>query len=143
MKNYMKTIALMLFALVAFVVVGYAQDSSAVDTTVTSAPSTSGEGVLSFFFNISGLVLLVQIVSGWLLKFMSGFGATMKQLVSWVVAVGLAFIGQAYGYGMFAGVGTIETAAIGVGVGMVANHLYDAGTLDNILYLFFAKGKKA
>jgi hypothetical protein len=138
MKKSAKFMFMLLLAMLAFVLVGYAQDSTA---TGGGSTGTSGEGVLSFFFNISGLVLLVQIVTGWVLKVMPMLGATAKQLASWVISVGLAFVGQAYGYGMFEGINTIHTAAIGLGVGMVANHLYDAGTLDNILYLFFAKKK--
>lgn len=128
--------------------VGFAQtDSSATDCGGTPCATTtaSDDGAFSFFFTLSGCLLLISVVSGWVIGLLSkmNLNSTFKQIISWAVAVGVAFFGQAKGYGMFADLSTIETAAYGIGLAMVSNHLYDVGTLDNILTLLFAKKKSA
>lgn len=116
---------------------------SATEVTATEPAPEPQNGVLDFFFSISGMVLLVQIVSGWILKTLQFLGKTAKQLVSWVVALILSYVGFAYGYGIFAGIDLIEMFATGIGLGMVANYLYDAKTLEGILSIFFIKKKAA
>lgn len=114
--------------------------AQAVDTA--SSLGVTDSDYTNLFFSIAGLVLLVQLVTGWVLKFVPSVNATIKQLLSWIVSCGLAYFGMQNGYGLFAGASLTETLAYGIGVAMVANHLYDAGTLDNILKLAFAKSKK-
>lgn len=154
MKKWFKGAFIALIASL-FVVSVYAdsttvvKDSSvatSVDTVVTATPTpstpSSTDDIYSFFFNVTGMILLIQIVSGWILKVLPQFNSTIKQVITWGISVGVAFVGQHYGLGMFNGISTVETVTIGVGLGMVSNHLYDVGTLDNILSIFFAKPVK-
>ena len=157
MKKWLKKAVLTAIAVCAVALAVVAQDSSVVaaDTatavaqasTVTNSdpvmPMEANNPVLEFFFSYAGLVLLIQILTGWILKTVPMLGKTLKQVTSWVVAVGVAYIGNLYGYGLFAGASMIETIATGVGLGMVANYLYDAKTLESILSIFFANKKAA
>lgn len=158
MKKWIKVAVFAAVAVLAFNLAVSAQDSavvadsavstvtdtiSATGTDVTTTTDTPAETnpVLQFFFSYAGLVLLIQIVTGWILKTVPTLGKTLKQVTSWVVALGIAYVGKLYGYGLFADANTIQTIATGIGLGMVANYLYDAKTLESILSIFFANKK--
>ena len=160
MKNYIKSAALVAISSMFFAFSVFAQDTAKskttdtscyVSTSDTSCVTSASEQVVNpqtddlmvFFFSLAGLVLLVQVLSGWILKFAAGANSTIKQLITWVVSCGIAFYGMKNHIGVFADTSVAETIAYGIGVAMVSNHLYDAGTMDKILGLFFAKSKKA
>lgn len=147
MKKWFKKAVFTVIALVAVVFAVKAGDSTAVAAVApTPDPTTPVEPVnpvLEFFFSYAGLVLLIQIVTGWILKTIPLMGKTLKQMTSWVVAVGIAYIGKLYGYGLFADASLVETIATGIGLGMAANYLYDAKTLESILSIFFANKKES
>lgn len=150
MKNSVKKLILTALGILAVAFVATAQDTAtaeAVQAVVPTEPTTTPvepvNPVVQFFFSYAGLVLLIQIVTGWILKTIPMLGKTLKQMTSWVVAVGIAYVGKIYGFGLFADAGLVETIATGVGLGMVANYLYDAKTLESILAIFFANKKSA
>lgn len=146
MKKTAIKLMIMLFTLMS--VVAFAGDSTIVVTATPDVPVESTEPsamntAMEFFFSISGVVLLVQIVTGWILKTLPIVGKTLKQMTSWVVSVALAFVGSKYDLGIFADASLVYTLSVGVGIGMVANYLYDAKTLESILSIFFANKNKA
>jgi len=132
MKNKIKL-------LIAFCML-FAAYSFGQDSTGTGTPTTGGIPAIELFASIPGLILLTTIISGWLTAHVS-LPSTLKQIVSWAVGIGLAFLGQWKGLGIFATADTITTVSIGIGTSMVSNGLFDAGTLDNILGIFLAKKK--
>jgi len=101
-------------------------------------PATEVNPIAEFFASITSLILLISIVTGWIIKTAKSSG-TLSQIISWVVAFAVAFIGYWQQIGIFEGVDILKTAAIGLGAGLVTNRLFDAGTLDNLLKFFFAK----
>lgn len=149
MKKWFKTAVFIAIACIAVSFAVSAEDSAsvAVNTATvvepenTTSPVDATNPVLEFFFTYAGLVLLIQIVTGWILKTIPMLGKTLKQITSWVVAVGISWIGKHFGYGLFADASILETVATGIGLGMVANYLYDAKTLESILAIFFANKK--
>lgn len=110
-------------------------------TVVSSDPSDPASSVMDYFFSYAGLVLLTQIITGWLLRlpFTSKMNSDWKQVCSWAITFIICYYGQYKGLGVLADASLEFTAAIATGVAMVANNFYDAGTLDKILYLLKAK----
>lgn len=151
MKKWFKTAIFIAIACIAVSFAVSAEDTASVAVATETAvqiadPVTPVEPVnpvLEFFFSYAGLVLLIQIVTGWILKTIPVLGKTLKQITSWVVAVAIAWVGKHFGYGLFADASILETVATGIGLGMVANYLYDAKTLESILAIFFANKKSA
>lgn len=156
MKKWLKSAAFAAIALCLVTFAVTAQDSATATTATDTAtavveastdviptadPVTPTSPLIEFFYSYAGLVLLIQIITGWLLKTVPSIGKTFKQVISWVVAVGIAYVGKLYGFGLFADAGMVETIATGIGLGMVANYLYDAKTLESIIGIFFANKK--
>lgn len=138
--------ALLLLFTFSFVVAAFGQTDTAVatdpGTVVVTDPPPAESPLMQFFTSVSGLVMLTMVVTGWITSRAKSMSATLKQIVSWLIAIGLCFFAQAKGFGLLADADTITTALYGIGVAMVSNNFFDAGTLDNILVLLLAKKKQ-
>jgi hypothetical protein len=97
--------------------------------------------ISSYFATLSAAAGLVVIISGYVNAhvFVSS-SATLKQIVSWVIAIAIAFVGQIKGIGMFVDTSILWTAANGLAVGLVANGIFDITIVQSVLE--FIKAKK-
>jgi len=97
--------------------------------------------ISSYFGTLAAAAGLVVILAGYVnTHVFSTASATVKQIVSWVLAIVVAFVGQIKGLGVFASTDVIWTVLNGLGVGLVANGIFDVGLVQSILE--FIKAKK-
>lgn len=67
----------------------------------------------------------------------------VKQVVAWVIGVGLAFLGYYLQLGIFAGIEVTWVVIYGLAAGLVANGVFDIVLVQAILDLFKAKKPSA
>lgn len=104
-----------------------------------SLEATEGQiDILDLLLTPEGILALSVIVTGWITKAIKTSGLA-SQIISWVIPIGLCFIGDAKNVGHFADHDVIYTVVIGFGLALVGNALYDMGGLKSILAAFFAK----
>lgn len=114
----------------------------ATPTATAETPGTTvseTDPVVKFFGSITGILLLSMIVTGWLTSRSTSMSGTLKQIISWIVPVGICLFGSSMHYGIFESISLPLSAGIGALIAAVANGLWDAGTLDNILGLLGVK----
>lgn len=87
------------------------------------------------------LALAVLPLTGWLVTALKLKGAT--QLLSWAVAVALAYAGYGLKLGLFADAGPLTTAIYGLAAGLVANGLADTSLVQGILQAIGARVPKS
>jgi len=98
--------------------------------------------ISNYFGSLSAMATLVVIISGYLnTHVLKTLSSTIKQIVSWAVAIALAFIGQMKGLGVVAEANTLWTIINGLAVGLVANGLFDVNLVQSILTFIGAKKK--
>lgn len=97
---------------------------------------------ISSYFQSLGLTAgLTLIITGYLnTHALKTANSTIKQIVSWVVAIALAFVGMWKGIGMFSSLSIGWTIVSGLAVGLVANGIFDVALVQSILE--FIKAKK-
>lgn len=86
------------------------------------------------------LAVAVLPLTGWLVTALKLNGTT--QLLSWLVAVALAYAGYGLKLGLFADAGPITTAIYGLAAGLVANGLADTSLVQGILQAIGARVPK-
>jgi hypothetical protein len=90
----------------------------------------------NYFGDLGLLSGLVTIITGYLnthVPFLKNANGTIKQLVSWAVAILVVFVGQLKAVGMVAELNTLWTAITGVAVGLIANGIFDINLVKAIL----------
>lgn len=98
----------------------------------------------SYFSSLAGLAALCLIVTGYLnTHLLQTSNSTIKQIVSWVVAIILALIGHSKMIGMFEGLDITWTIISGLGVGLISNGYFDVVFVQSILEFMRAKKKVA
>jgi hypothetical protein len=94
----------------------------------------------TYFLTLSGLATASMFVTGWLntnlFKIMNSTG---KQIVSWVVAILISFVGMWKGLGLFAQADVVTTIITGVAVGLISNGIFDLKFVQALLELVKAK----
>lgn len=96
--------------------------------------------ISSYFGSLALLAGLATIITGYVnTHALSKASGTIKQIVSWVVAVALAFVGQAKGLGIVADTDTLFTVINGVAIGLVSNGIFDITIVQSILEFIKAK----
>lgn len=119
-------------------------DTVIVDPGPAPDPSdaTTLEVVKAFFSTVPSLMFLGTIVVGWFLMLLSKINivpnSTWKQIMSILIIIGLAQLGTWKGFGLFEYTSFWEATGIGLGIALVANKYYDAGTLQKLLVFFYA-----
>lgn len=95
--------------------------------------------VATYFATIGGVAALNVIVTEFLNKAVGAKG-WVKQVVSWVCPLVIAIVGLVFGWGIFAGYGTIGSVAAwfytiltGFGIGLVSNGLYDIKYVQKVI----------
>ena len=98
--------------------------------------------ISSYFTSLTLLAALATIVSGYVnTHALSNASSTMKQIASWVVAIGLAFVGSLKGLGIVADTSVLFTALNGLAIGLVSNGIFDVSLVQSVLE--FIRAKKA
>lgn len=96
-----------------------------------------------YFGTLAACAATVVLVTGYITThILTALNSTWKQVVSWVVSVGLGFFAQVFDLGIFAGETVVGTVLNGLGIGLVANGLFDIPLVQTVLELIKAKLKK-
>jgi hypothetical protein len=93
-----------------------------------------------YFGSLLALAGLVTLVTGWLKTHLLKLDGWKAQVLTWVISVALAFVGQWKGLGLFSETDVLWTVLNGLGVGLVANGVYSVEIVQSILA--FLKAKK-
>ena len=120
----MKKLVLLVLAMFAIVISAMAQSPEMV-------------AVNEYFGSIATLVALVPLITQFPKKWFNLQGIWI-QVVSWLISVALAFIGWGFGLGMFVEI-TLwwHVLAVGVGVGLAANGVFDISYVRMFLNWLF------
>jgi len=95
-----------------------------------------------YFQTLATLVPLVVIVSGYLNTYVFKTStSTVHQIVSWAVALIVAFAGQQLDLGFLADLNLMWTAIYGVALGLVSNGIFDIEIIKAFLALIGARKK--
>lgn len=92
-----------------------------------------------YFGSLAAVAGAVVALSGWLKTYVIKVDGIKAQLLTWLISIGIAFLGQWQGLGIFAGGDILTTVLNGVGVGLVANGIYSIEAVQNVLVLVKAK----
>jgi len=126
----MKNLFLTLLLLAAVPVVALAQAGTvAVD-----------DPLYAIYFSVTALAAIVLPITGWVKSHVLKTAPT--QLLSWIVALALAFAGYALQLGIFAGAGPIWTAIYGLAAGLTANGVADITIVQSLLVAIGARVPK-
>lgn len=95
-----------------------------------------------YFISLAATAATATIVTGYvtthLLKTLS---SQMKQVASWVIAIGICFLANWQGWGLFADLSLVWTAIYGLATGLVSNGIFDINVIQIILGAIGAKKK--
>ena len=125
----MKRFVLMLSFIVGFLVIPVA---------VTFAASIVGEqvfnqdGIEVYFYSLAALAGAVLPVTQFIKKLLNSSG-NWTRYISWVVAIGLAFLGWWLNLGMLEGLKVVWVVVYGIAAGLVSNSVVDAVFVEMIL----------
>lgn len=108
----------------------------------TPTPTTENNPIMAYFLNLASIVVLTSLITGWFVSKSADMPAFRKQIISWVVCIGVCVAGHFLKWGFLADYSVGFTVGAGVGIGLVTNHVFDIGTLDALLGALGA-GKKA
>lgn len=92
-----------------------------------------------YFGSLVMMASAVTLITGWINTHVAGLTGWKAQLLSWGVSVALAFIGSWKGLGLFQEADVLNTIINGVGVGLVANGIFSAEFVQQILTFLKAK----
>ena len=93
----------------------------------------------TYFANLAALAGLTVLVTGWLNTNVLKLSGWKSQLLSWAVAIGIAFVGKWKAVGIFADTDVLWTALQGLGAGLVANGIYSVELVQSLLEFIKAK----
>ena len=121
-----KLFALLLavFALCMFAIPLFAQG--------TDPGTGTGDLISQYFYTITGLSGITVIVAAALIN-ATGANGWLKQLISWIVAMGMAWIGYLFNVGMFENITIGWTIVLGLASGITSNGIYDITFVQYIL----------
>lgn len=97
----------------------------------------------AYFGSLAAVAGVVMTLSGWAKTYVIKVDGFKAQLLTWLISIGIAFLGQWQNIGIFENANLLTTVLNGVGVGLVANGLYSIESVKNILALLKAKQTKA
>lgn len=88
--------------------------------------------MLDFLLTLGGFAAAIVVVAELVNRAIkaSGFGA---QLVAWVLGIGIAVLADVLNLGMFVPLSTLESGAVGLAAGFVANGIFDVPFIQTIL----------
>jgi hypothetical protein len=95
----------------------------------------------TYFGSLAAVAGVVMTLSGWAKTYVIKVDGFKAQLLTWLISIGVAFLGQWQNLGIFANADILTTVLSGVGVGLVANGLYSIEGVQNLLSLLKARKK--
>jgi len=138
MKNFIKGILLMLFTgLFMFLALsGHSQDTATVATSIDLGNFSA------YFVNIQALAGLVVIITAIVNKLII-LNKKGKQILSWFIAIGLAYLGWFLKLGMLLDMSWWMVIVYGFMTGLIANGIFDFDKVKWLLSIFnLAKTRK-
>ncbi len=115
-----------------------------VPVSVIFAASVVGEedlgidSIEAYFASLAALSAIVLPVTQFFKNILKSSGNWTKYL-SWVVSIGLAFVGWWLNLGMFEGIKIVWVVVYGIAAGLVSNSVFDIGILQAILSVVKSK----
>lgn len=94
----------------------------------------------AIYYSLTAVAAVVLPLTGWVKSHVLKTAPT--QLLSWVLALAVAYSGYALQVGIFAGVGPIWTALYGLAAGLIANGVADVTIVQSILTALGARVSK-
>lgn len=134
----MKKVMFVLFLLVlSFPIIAQVADSTGV---------TPGQPI-SFDFNswvatLSSVAAAAVFLGAAIIKIFKVTVSIWKQVIVWLVSIALSFLGNLFNVGFAAEFPWLTTAVYGFAAGLVANGIFDIGTVQGILSFLKLKEKK-
>ena len=124
MKKLKVFLSFVIFGIILFPITLLAQGSGTVTPDVTS-----------YFASLVGVAALSTLVVGFIKKILNVTGI-VAQIISWVIAIGLCFLGWALKFGLFANIVLWYVPIIyGVAVGLVSNGIFSIDLVKAFLRL--------
>lgn len=120
MKN---KVLLFIFALVTIPFMALAQGTGLIGSEIP----------VDLFTTFASLVLGIPFVVELVKRIFKPSEGIWTQVVSWITAIAVTFIGWALKLGFLEGLLWYETLAVSVGVGLAANGIFDTGVITAIL----------
>ena len=111
---------------------------AAAQITGVSPPAVD---LLADFTTIAGVAAFTLLIAGWIKTAFKLEGA-LARWVSWAVAIVISFVGWYFNIGLFDPLLWWQTIFYGFGIGLVANGIYSAETIQLILSFFGAQVKR-
>jgi len=93
---------------------------------------TDSSGIEVYFVSLAALAAVVLPITEFIKRLLGTFGS-WTVVLSWVVAIGLSFVGWWLNLGMFEGLKIIWVVIYGIAAGMVSNSVFDIGLVNLIL----------
>lgn len=134
MKKQIKLLLAFTVCMLTFAIGAFAQ----ADTTVTGGGSGSVDPFAAIFMSVATLSLVVLPITGWVATHIV---KGSSQIVSWVVALGLASLGHFLGLGAFGEYNWYWTIGYGIIAALTANGMADTSLIKGILTAIAAKAK--
>jgi len=96
-----------------------------------------------YFITIGALAGAVVTVTEFFkgITFIGSSPSWVKQVISWIVAIAGAFVGNYFDLGVFADLNTTYTIIYGFAVGLIANGIFDFALVQAFLNLFKKKSE--
>lgn len=98
------------------------------------------ENFAEYFASLTGLVALNVLIMNWVLTFFKIKKNWLKQFLTWVLSIGEAVVGFIFSLGLFVEFtalplweGWTFTILTGLGVGLIANGIYDIPAVRQLL----------
>lgn len=103
--------------------------------------TTDSLDLSQYFVSLGALAGLVIIITEFIkkIKAITDAASWIKQIISWIVSLGLAFAGNYFQLGIFANLSTTLVIVYSVAVGLIANGIFDVTLVQALLNLFKKK----
>jgi hypothetical protein len=99
-------------------------------------PPEVGWGFETFATLTALVTVVIPFVVEILKRFVPGAPSLVKQVLSWLVGVAVAFAGWGFGLGFLSGLSWHIVLLYGLGSGLIANGVFDTGIVTYLLGLF-------
>lgn len=128
----MKKLLVLLISMLLLPIAAFCQE---IIESVTTIP---GLDFTQCFATLAAFCPLVIFITEWIKKYIKVSGG-LNQLFSWLISIGLAFVGWGLQLGMFAGIEWYVVIVYGIAAGLVCNGIFDIKLVQDILNAIFKK----
>ncbi len=124
----MKKLLVLLISMLLLPIAAFCQELSVI-------PAVDFSG---YFASLIAFCPLVIFITEWLKQHIKVSGG-LNQLFSWLVSIGLAFVGWGLNLGMFNNIEWYVVIVYGLAAGLVCNGIFDIKVVQSILNAIFKK----